>query len=146
MSASSFKIYASNQVSIIIAGIPIDGGYGEDEFCKVAAVSDYFSDAVGTDGSVSRSNMNDRRGEVTITLMQTADANDALSALLTLDINASNGAGVGPLMIRDKSGRALYAAEHCWIAARPEAVFKKGAEGRAWKIRCANLEAFDGGN
>ena len=146
MSASSFKVYDSNQVSIVIAGIPVDGGYGEDEFVKITSVSDFFSDVVGTDGSVSRSNTNDRRGEVTITLMQTADANDAFSALLTLDINATNGAGVGPMMIRDKSGRALYAAEHCWIAARPEVVYKKGAEARAWKIRCSNLQAFDGGN
>lgn len=146
MSAASFKIYDANQVSVVIAGIPIDGGFGEDEFCKVMSVSDDFEDVVGVDGSVTRFKTNDRRGEVTVTLMQTADANDSLAALRILDINANNGAGVGPLMIRDKSGRALHAAQHCWIAKRPEAVYKKGAEGRVWKIRVANLQAFDGGN
>jgi len=146
MSVTSFKIYDSNTVSITFLGVPIDGGYGPDEFCKVASVSDMFGDVIGCDGAVTRSNNNDRRGEITITLMQTADANDFLSATLNLDINATNGAGVGVLMIRDKSGRSLHMAEKAWIAARPEKVYKKGAEGLAWKIRCANLESFDGGN
>jgi hypothetical protein len=49
-------------------------------------------------------------------------------------------------MIRDKSGRAIFAAEHAWVAAVPEATFKKGASERAWKIRCASVERFDGGS
>jgi hypothetical protein len=141
-----FKIYDSSEVSIIFAGIPIDGGYGEDEFLRVAPASDDFSDVVGVDGSVTRSKTNDRRAEVTITLMQSASANDALSVLRNLDINTPGGAGVGPLMIRDKSGRALYAATKAWIAGPPEASFKKGPEARVWKLRCAKLDRFDGGN
>lgn len=142
----TLKIYDSNEVSIILGAIPIDGGYGEDEFCRITRTSDVFTNVVGADGIVTRSKTNDKRAEIVITLMQTSDVNDALSALVIADEAAPNGAGVVPVMIRDKSGRALHAGSQAWISKVPERVFKKGAEGRAWTITVASLDSFDGGS
>ena len=146
MGAGSFKIYDSNEVSIVFAMIPIDGGFGEDEFCKISPAAESFVETVGVDGSVTRSKTNNRMAEVTITLMQTSDANDALSVLVNLDESLPGGAGVGPIMIRDKSGRALHVGAKAWIKKKPDRVFKKGAEGRQWTIQVANLVSFDGGS
>lgn len=140
------KIYDSNQVSIVFAGFAVDGGFAEDEFCRVTPVTDAFTDIAGTDGEVTRSGTNDFRAEIKIILMQTSDNNDKLSALHTTDRKAPNGAGVAPIMIRDKSGRALFFGAEAWVSKGPERVFKKGAEGREWTLRCARLEAFDGGS
>ena len=146
MPSGPFKEYDSNEVSIVFGVINIDGGYGDDEFCRIARKTEAFTDVVGTDGSVTRSKTLDKRAEVEITLMQSSDINDQLSAQLILDEGASGGAGVVPLMIRDKGGRALHHAENAWISKPPERVFKRGAEGRKWTITCASMDSFDGGN
>lgn len=140
------RIYDSNQISIMIGPVPIAGGYADGEFCKIHKNTDDFIMVVGTDGSVTRSNTNDDSHEVTITLMQSASANNALSALRNLDKITPNGAGVGPLLIRDRQGTTVFAAAHCWIAGPPDAVFDRGATGRAWKIHTSDMLRNDGGN
>lgn len=141
-----FKVYDANEVTISIAGIPIDSGYDEGEFLRIEAEAQDFTDKVGTDGEVVRSKTNDRRATITIILMQSSDGNALLSALNNIDRLAGNGAGVGPLMVRDLQGTSLYAAAECWIAKPPDVSFDREPTAREWMLRCANLERFDGGN
>lgn len=142
----TLKIYDSKEVSIVFAGIPITGGFADGEFCRIEQSEQDFLTEIGTDGEVTRSKSNNQHAAVTITLMQSATINNALSALNNVDKKATNGAGVGPLLIKDKQGTSLYVASKSWIAAPPVPVFDRTAKAREWRIECADLERLDGGN
>ena len=140
------KVYDANEVTINVAGLPIESGFDDGEFCRIEQESDDFVDKVGTDGEVTRSKTNDRRATVSILLMQSSDGNALLSGLNNIDRLAGNGAGVGPLLIRDRQGLALYAAAECWISKPPDVSFDREPTAREWTLRVASLERFDGGN
>jgi hypothetical protein len=141
----ALKHYDADQVSLIVAGIPISG-FADGEFLTLEMASDMFSDVVGTDGEVTRSKSNDRRATCTIKLMQSSDSNDLLSALANTDSAAPNGAGVGAFMLKDRNGRMLHAAAACWVQREPDMSLDRAATSREWVIRIASLKRFDGGN
>jgi len=141
-----FKVYDANEVSVSIAGIPIDSGFDDGEFLRIEQEADDFVDKVGTDGEVTRSKTNDRRATITILLMQSSTGNALLSALSNIDRLAGNGAGVGPFLARDRQGTALFAAAESWISKPPNVSFDREPTAREWTLRCASLERFDGSN
>jgi hypothetical protein len=141
-----FKVYDADEVTVSIAGLPIDSGYDDGEFCRIEQEADDFTDKAGTDGEVTRSKTNDRRATCSIILMQSSDGNALLSGLNNIDRLAGNGAGVGPFLVRDRQGTALYAAAESWISKPPDVSFDREPTAREWTIRVANLERFDGGN
>jgi len=140
------KVYDANEVTVNVAGLPIESGFDDGEFVRIEQESEDFIDKVGTDGEVTRSKTNDRRATVSILLMQSSDGNALLSGLNNIDRLAGNGAGVGPLLIRDRQGLALYAAAECWISKPPDVSFDREPTAREWTLRVASLERFDGGN
>lgn len=142
----SLKIYDANEVTISIAGIPIESGFDDGEFLRIEQEADDFVDKVGTDGEVTRSKSNDRRATVTILLMQSSASNALLSGLSNVDRLAGNGAGVGPFLCRDRQGTALFAGAECWISKPPNVAFGREASAREWTLRVASLERFDGSN
>ncbi len=139
------KIYDSKEVSVIVAGIPVDSGYADGEFVKIEQNEEDFTMVVGTDGEVTRSKTNNKTAKVTLRLMQTADGNAALSALNRLDKAQSNGAGVGSFLVKDRtSGTIVYQASSCWISKPPSVSFDKVATAREWEITVADLDRTDG--
>lgn len=143
---SALKVYNPDQVQVVVAGIPVTKGWNDGPFLKIEQNEDSFTEQVGTDGEVTRSRTNNRTHTVTLTLMQSSDVNDLLSALHTLDINTPGGAGIGPLLVKDGSGRALYLAEKCWIKKPPAVEFGREAGPREWVISTNDLIRFDKGN
>ena len=144
--SGNFHVYDPNEVSIVVCGIPIEGGFADGTFVELEQDSDDFVDVAGTDGDVTRSKTNDRRATITLTLMSSSPANALLSALNNIDRRAGNGAGVGPCLIKDNQGTSLHAGEKSWIAKPPTVTYDKTATPRVWKIRVASLERLDGGN
>jgi len=143
----ALKIYDADQVAISIAGIPITGGYADGEFCRIERETDAFVDVVGTDGEVTRSKSGDDRATVTILLMQTAESNALLAALHNADKLAANGAGVGPLLIKDlNSDTTLHSSPECWVQSSPSVSYGREAGAREWPIRVSKLIDFVGGN
>lgn len=140
------KTYDPTQHTINCAGIPINKGFAEDEFFKFSPEAPLFKDVVGADGTVTRVKIKDKRATVTITLMQTADANDLLSALAILDAEADNEAGVGPFLMKDRRGRSVISGADCWVQKLPDVTLGNGATARAWEIRIAEAKVFIGGN
>lgn len=140
------KIYDADEVTVNVAGLPIDSGYDDGEFLRIEQESDDFTDKVGTDGEVTRSKTNDRRATASIVLMQTSSGNSLLSGLNNLDRNTPNGFGVGPFLVRDRQGLALYTGSASWISKPPDVSFDREATAREWTIRIADLTRFDGGN
>jgi len=150
MSAETTKVYDVVEVTCNLGGIPLDqlGGWGEgDETMSVERDSEAFTDKVGADGSVTRSPTHDNRATVTLNLMQTAGANAVLSTLVTGDMNAPNGAGVVPFMLRDRQGLSLVTATKAWLLGPPKKLtFGPQAGNNQWKIRLADSTIFAGGN
>ena len=142
----SLKVYDANEVTVNVAGLPIESGFDDGEFVRIEQEAEDFIDKVGTDGEVTRSKTNDRRATITILLMQSSDGNALLSGLNNLDRLAGNGAGVGPFLVRDRQGTALYAGAECWISKPPDVSFDREPTAREWTLRVASLERFDGGN
>ena len=142
----ALKIWDLDQLSVIACGIPVDSGYGEGECIKVEWDEEDFTDKKGADGEMTRSKTYNGAASITITLMQTASANALFSALSLVDRKAKNGAGVGPMLLRDRGGATIYGASKSWIAARPSPTFGREATHRDWKFRCSDLEGFEGGN
>lgn len=142
------KVADINQVSCVVAGITIESGRGEEggDFLTIEYLSDAFVETVSLDGEVSRAKTNDRRADVTIKVMSTSDANKYLSALAVLDQNAPNGAGVGAFFAEDRNGLSKYIGAECWITKMPKRTFGQKPVVNEWKIRVANLVAFEGGN
>lgn len=139
------KTYDPASVSIVAFGIPISG-YADGSFVSVERNEDSFTLQVGTDGESCRSKSNNKSGRVTVTLLQSSISNDLLSAQLALDELSPNGDGIGPFLMKDNSGRSLFAAEKAWIVKPPAAAFSRESESREWVIESADLVPFTGGN
>lgn len=142
----SAKVYDSNQVSMVMLGIPVLGGFADGEFCTIEQAEQDFMAVVGTDGEVTRSKSNNRMATIKIKLMQSSATNAAFSAINNLDVSTGGGAGVGPMLIADLQGTSLYAASKCWISKPPDVSFDRTATSREWEFTCADLKRLDGGN
>lgn len=137
--------YDPTQITVSFAGIVVEG-YADGEFVRIERDTDDFQDVVGTDGEVSRARSSDLRATVTIILMQTSPSNALLSALRQADLDNPGGAGVGPLVIRDRLGTSIHRSDQAWIAKAPDVSYDRTPTPREWKIRCARLTGVDGGN
>ncbi len=145
MSTPQLTNYDADQVTVALGAISVDG-FADGTFVSIEQETATFTKVTGTDGKTTRSKTLNRSGSVTISVMQSSLANDKLSALHTLDRDAPNGAGVVPLYIRDRGGRALYTAAQAWIAEPPKPTFGREAESRDWVIDFAKIDRLDGGN
>lgn len=140
------KVYDGDQVTVNFSGLPIESGYADGEFVRIEQENPSFGAVQGTDGEVARFKTNQSLTRVTIILMQTSAANALLSALLNVDQAASNGAGVAPILIRDRQGLSVFAAPEAWIEGPPAVAYGREPGAREWAIMCANPKRFDGGN
>lgn len=139
------KNYSAKACSISFANILLKG-WADGDFITIDNESDGYGDTIGTDGEVTRWDMNDERANLTITLMQTSSVNDKLSALYRLDKLTPNGGGIGAFYFKDTNGTSEYSGENAWIVKAPAATFGREAKPREWKIRVAKLERNDGSN
>ncbi len=134
------KVFSADQHSVSLAGILINSGWVDGEFCSVEQASDSFGDKVGADGEVVRWATLDRRATAKIKVMQTSDGNAELSALHNSDINTPNGAGVGVFELRDLATGVLLAhADHAWIQKPPAVARGREVTDQEWTIRIAHI-------
>lgn len=140
------KIYDPDQVTIVFGATIIGSGWADGTFVSVEQDEDAFSLYVGTDGEGTRAKSNNASATITFTLAQSALANDLLSAQYNLDLLTPGGVGVVPLLVKDGSGRSLFAAESAWIQKPPRAEYGREVGTREWTIRTDSLVQFHGGN
>ena len=103
-----------------------------------------FTKVSGADGKVSRAKVNDRSGEVTLTLKATSPSNDYLAAAALADELLNE--GVKTLGISDTSGRLVIFSATAWIRKQPSVEFGKEVGDRDWVFDCADLDMYIGGN
>ena len=78
MTTPEFKIYDATEVTLIIAGVPIESGFAEGEFVKLEPSEEAFKMVIGTDGSVTRSKTNNRTAKATVRRYQRRPARQTL--------------------------------------------------------------------
>jgi len=139
------KIFDPSQFNVVIGGATMQG-FSEDTMCEFEFESESMSDVVGVDGEVSRSKNMDRRAKLTISLMQTSDSNDILSAIYNASRVGTNGGDIVACRVEDTNGRLVIAGPECWIMDTPKPSYGKTAKEYQWVIRIANCDAFFGGN
>jgi hypothetical protein len=137
------KTYDAAEVQVIISGIPIQG-VAAATFLSMARDSDTWTKIVGASGEVARSKSNDQSGVLTLTLLQTSASNDLLSALATTDELTNN--GVGPLLIKDNSGRLLLQAESSWIQKPSDVERAQETSNTEWTIAYDKDTGLRGGH
>lgn len=135
--------YDPKQVSVIVGG-QIGQGFADGTFVKVERNDPAFNLKVGVDGEGTRAKSNNKSGKVTITLMQSSSFNDVLSGFAAADELAN--AGVVPVLVKDNSGRSLFACATAWVQKYPDSEFAKEVGTRTWVLETDDIEIFVGGN
>lgn len=139
------KTYDPSNVSMFYGAIEMQG-FAQDAAISVEHDEDDWTLVTGVDGEGTRSKTSNSSATITVSLMQSSVVNDLLSAERELDRLAPNGTGGKPLLIKDNSGRSIYAAQTAWIQKAPSAELNREATTREWVFRTDNLVAFHGGN
>jgi hypothetical protein len=140
----TFHEFDPDQHDVLFALVPMSG-FAEDLMVTIEEDEDAFTIKKGVDGDISRSKNMGQTALVTIHLMSTSKSNAVLSALHDQDRKAAGGAGVAPILIRDRNGTSVFASDKAWIEKRPTVTRGKEADAREWKIRVINYEFFEGG-
>jgi len=145
MAAGDFQgTYSADKVIIAIGGVNVSG-FADGDFVSAKFDEDRYMKKSGADGEVGRSRNPSKAGTIDITLSQTSQANDGLSALFSLDAIGTYDAPIS-ISVADLSGRSLATASKAWIKTSPDLTFGKEIGDRVWVIDCADLSIFVGGN
>lgn len=137
------KTYDPGQVAMIVGG-KIITGFSEGTFIKASRNEQAYNLKVGVDGEGTRARNRNKSGKFEITLMQSSDSNDVLSAFAAAD-EASNSGSV-PVLLKDASGRTVGACATGWVQKIPDSDFAKETEKRVWVIETDEIDIFVGGN
>ena len=134
--------YDPSQVVVTYGGVIISG-FADGEFLNIDQDNESFTMISGADGKASRAKSSDFTGTVTITLAQTSESNKYLTGVHNQD-KASN-SGALPLQIHDLSGNSIAFAPQAYIEKMPTVSYGKEVGERAWTLKCADLDIFEGG-
>jgi hypothetical protein len=133
---------ASNptRFTISLGGVLIARGFADGEFFSAEPESDSVGSVAGTDGEVAVSVMYDARWNVTLKLLQTADANIICSQLYNLKRRSNGAIGFFPFLARHAdTGEFLSATDACFT--RPPSMSQdRTATAREWKILLTNAD------
>ena len=129
------------EVTVMVAGNVLEG-FSEDKIL-VARESNQVEDELGSDGDVARRITNDKRGNFTITLLQTSRSNLILTGLARADELSGN--GIFPVVIKDNRGNDLHIGASCWVQKMSDSAYGNRINTRVWIIRTNNLNMIVGG-
>ena len=133
-----------DQVDCIFGLAPIDG-WAEDSVISIEEDEEAFKIKKGVKGDITRSKVHGQTALVTLTLMSSSKSNAYLSGIHKLDKSKAGGAGITPILIRDRNGVSLFASDKAWIEKAPTVTYGAEASAREWKIRVVDYELFEGG-
>lgn len=140
----NLKFYDPDLVDVLFSLAPIDG-FATDSLVSIEADEQDFTIVKGVKGDISRSKNLGVTFLVTIMLMSTSRSNAFLSAIRALDGASAGGAGVAPILIRDRNGTSLFESDKAWIEQAPTVTRGKEAAPQEWKIRVIDATLFEGG-
>jgi hypothetical protein len=139
------RVYDPKNVIITFATLPLKG-FADGTFLVIEPLSDDYTWMTGADGEVARAQSMDNRHTARLTLIQTSDSNDVLSAVRLLGRRSSNGADVGVFTVKDLSGRTVVEEPSCFILRPPNLELGKELGPREWVLGLPDPNIFIGGN
>jgi len=140
------KIYSAAEHSFSFAGKAIETGRGEDEFVSYEQDVPNFSTKSGVDGETTRSENKNTTTTLKLTLMQTSSSNGFLSAILNGDISIPGGAGIAPILVRDRQGTTVLMSPEAFIVGPPAVKRGKEVGMNEWTFKVIAPVRFDGGS
>jgi len=117
---------------IITMGPILITGFAPDTFLTIATEDDFFEKVRGADGSVERYAKNVYDAMITLTLLGTSFANEALMLLHESDKLAN--LGKVPFLMKDLNGTTLATFPQAWIKKTPDLEISSSAVTREWTI------------
>ena len=135
--------YSPEDVVVSVNGFNLSG-YMSGTFITASREVDTFTKMVGNDGEVSRTKSANRSGQIEITLMQTSQSNDFLSALHLVD--ETTGSGRFVCMVKDLMGKTLINGAECWLLRPADIEYGDEVTGRVWTVVIGQLNSFAGGS
>lgn len=135
----ALKKYDPKEVTITWRGISLNSGIVDGTFITISRTSRNSSMNTGTDGGSTMVINNDRTGVVALTLRAGSDTNDVLSDIVNLDEAGIGIKAVGPLEIRDFSGKSLHFDDEAFLDGPPDSEFANEESDNPWTFMCSNL-------
>ena len=142
----ALKTYDPSKHAIVFAGILLNKGLADGTFLTITPATPGFSTKTGADGEVTRSRSHDKVAEATLTVMQTSEINDRLTALYLADRAATNGSGVGVFYVQDLAGTTLHMSSKAFISDDPDVELGTEATTREWAFILTDYAPGHGGN
>jgi hypothetical protein len=138
----SVKTYDPKQGVLTVGGFPISG-FADGTYIMATRQQDGFVSSAGADGEIARAKSNDKRTDLTITLMQTSLSNDVLSGIAQYD--ERTGKGVVPVAYKDLSGTTTIFSGSGWVRKLPDVERSKEISNVEWVMELADSDIFVGG-
>jgi hypothetical protein len=136
--------YSPQDVTISIGGIYLLEGYADGTFVNIVKDVKPYVTMKSMDGNMSRLYNTDSGYQVEITLAQSSQSNDILSAMYNIDIATQ--IGKFPLFIKDNRGSTTFMALTAWVEDIPTVAFSNSLETRTWVLGCTQATLAIGGN
>ncbi len=127
-------IYESAVVQVIFAGLSFKDGRADPFFKIVAHGPAYTVEGPGADGLITRNGTNDNLYTITLSFKGSSQEHAKLSAIHIADRQATNGAGVAPLLCKDGNGSTLITTDRAWIVGFPEEGFGVTKPDVSWEL------------
>lgn len=140
----ALKTYDPRKFDIVFAGILINEGLADGTFLNISTESEGFTAKVGADGEATRTRNHSRLATATVTLMQTSEINDRLSALYEADRAAVNGQGVGSFFVQDRGGTTVLESSKSFISNDPDVTLDVEAGTREWTFILSDYRPLHG--
>lgn len=116
---SRLAVYESRIVAVVFGGILLEDGRADPFFQIEANGPAYVVEGPGADGHVARCGTNNDLYTITLSFKGTSAEIAKLVAIHIADRQATNGAGVAPLLCKDANGSTLIMTDRCWIEGLP---------------------------
>lgn len=134
---STPSTYSPSDVSIKLYGMFDIDGFASDSMITINKATSTFATETGAQGDSARIHRPSTIYKVTLSLAQSSQWNQLLTAIHSLDDVTL--VAKFPLLITDGSGDSLFLAGTSWIDSYPDVSYSNGMEVRTWSFTCTEM-------
>jgi len=128
------RTFDLTKVAVTFRGLPITDAFVNGDAVEVSIPENLFNKDVGSDGSVSRSAINNRTAEVTFNIKSTSPANRVFQE--SYDLDKADGSGSGELLIEDTLGTFRLYWPDAWVNKTPDLTLGADTPTVSWMLDC----------
>lgn len=124
------------KLTVAAGGVQLSG-FAETDMITITPNKERAMLKVGVDGEGARVKNYDNSAEIKITLLQSSESNDILSAYALAN-------SVFSFVMRDSNGTSLATALTCWVKRYPDLSFGSEVKDREWVLESDDLQLVVG--